>query len=121
MEGCAKAQANQQLLQEPFSMATNTPPSSLCSQYLPRSPPVPVAVSAVMSQADADTPVSKKQGWKSREEPSPPLPPYPQHTAFSGRHTGRLAKATRHSLPQLNPVLYSPQRGHVLCSQVTFS
>lgn len=36
-KGCATAQANQQLLEEPFAMATNTPPSSL-SLSLPPSP-----------------------------------------------------------------------------------
>lgn len=40
-KGCATAQANQQLLEEPFAMATNTPPtlpSFLCSTPTPLPP-----------------------------------------------------------------------------------
>lgn len=38
-KGCATAQANQQLLEEPFAMATNTPPSSLSLSLPPSLPP----------------------------------------------------------------------------------
>lgn len=37
-KGCATAQANQQLLEEPFTMATNTPPSSLPPSLCPSLP-----------------------------------------------------------------------------------
>lgn len=40
-KGCTKAQANQQLLEEPFAMATNTPPSSMLSLSLSLPPPPP--------------------------------------------------------------------------------
>lgn len=49
-KGCATAQANQQLLEEPFAMATNTPPSSLSLSLPPPSVSVAESTRAPLSE-----------------------------------------------------------------------